>query len=175
MNTPLIDCERTAPKIGKQDKNPAMADDSGNSTIQKLTSIIEKQAHQLEQQAKQIADQADIIKSLNHSIDCLTAQAIVLYTQLSSDSLKRGPESQDSNDDDALSDDSVECYGFTPARQRKRRTTNANVQRKTDQAKISKDLMKRAVSGVINGTSIRKAAEDNKTDRTTLSRRKFKN
>ncbi|CAH1977793.1 unnamed protein product [Acanthoscelides obtectus] len=42
--------------------------------------------------------------------------------------------------------------------------------RKTDRANISKDLIKQAASEVINGTSIRKAAENNKIDRTTLSR-----
>ncbi|CAH1995144.1 unnamed protein product [Acanthoscelides obtectus] len=42
--------------------------------------------------------------------------------------------------------------------------------RKTDRAHISKDLIKQAASEVINGTSIRKAAKNNKIDRTTLSR-----
>ncbi|CAH1955137.1 unnamed protein product [Acanthoscelides obtectus] len=42
--------------------------------------------------------------------------------------------------------------------------------RKTDRANISKDLIKQAASEVINGTSIRKAAKNNKIDRTTLSR-----
>ncbi|CAH1971329.1 unnamed protein product [Acanthoscelides obtectus] len=121
------DSTRTAAKIGKQDENPAVPDDSSNSTIQMLTTITEKQARQIQQQAQQIADQADLIKSLNHSSDRLTAQVTALNTQLSrnsrSDSLQRRPENQDPIDDDALSDDSVRCDGFTPARQRKRQTT----------------------------------------------------
>ncbi|CAH1976676.1 unnamed protein product [Acanthoscelides obtectus] len=54
------DSTRTAPKIGKQDENLAMSDYSGNSTIERLTTIIEKQAHQIRQHSQQIADQADL-------------------------------------------------------------------------------------------------------------------
>ncbi|CAH1978025.1 unnamed protein product [Acanthoscelides obtectus] len=109
----------------QQDENPDMADDSSNSTIQRLTTIIERQVHQIAQQAQQIIDQADLIKSLNHSIDCMRAQVTALNTQLSrnsrSDSLKRRPENQNPVDDDALSDDSVQCNGYTRARPRKKR------------------------------------------------------
>lgn len=42
--------------------------------------------------------------------------------------------------------------------------------RKTERANISKELIKQAVDEVFKGTSIRKAAKDNKIDRTTLSR-----
>lgn len=48
--------------------------------------------------------------------------------------------------------------------------------RKTERANISREVIKRAVDEVINGSSIRKAAKDRKIDRTTLSRyvNKFK-
>lgn len=48
--------------------------------------------------------------------------------------------------------------------------------KKTDRANISKEVIEQAAHEVLNGTSIRKAAKDNKIDRTTLSRyvNKFK-
>lgn len=45
-----------------------------------------------------------------------------------------------------------------------------NYKRKSGRANVSKDLIKHAAEEVISGKSIRKAAKDNKIDRTTLSR-----
>ncbi|KAL3286530.1 hypothetical protein HHI36_001035, partial [Cryptolaemus montrouzieri] len=46
---------------------------------------------------------------------------------------------------------------------------DVNLQKKTERANISNELIKQAVDEVLEATSIYKAAEDNKTDRTTLS------